>query len=554
MTVTNGSDQATFAATLVDEWVRGGVTDVVVAPGSRSTPLALAVARDGRVRVHVHLDERVAGFFALGLGLATGRPAVVVTTSGTAAVELHPSVVEASQGRVPLIVCTADRPAELHHVNAPQTVEQGRLFGDGVRWFVEPGTADGLPREHWRSIASRMVVEAMSGPTGPGPVHANLAFRDPLVAAPGELPPGRPEAMPWHRGVGVSRETPVGGGGDDESIWSASRGVFVAGAGAPLEVARIAETIRWPIFADPRSGLRGTLNAVAAFDSILRSVHHPTPDCVVRVGAAPASKVLSQWLAALPASCEQVIIDPYGAWPDPERRASLRLPALPRCPASVRDGGPWLAWWLTAESAAQAAIDDVLGGAGVSEPGVIRSLTRDLPSGTALFASSSMPIRDLEWFGHPSSRHLVFSNRGANGIDGVVATSLGVAAADSNRPVVAVVGDLAFLYDSSALLWAASRDVDLTIVVLDNDGGGIFSFLPQRADVDTATFEQLFGTPHGVDLSALAAVHGIPVIARAGDGERGVRMVHVRTDRDDNVALHAVIHAAVAEAVAPISA
>ena len=537
MTVTGEGDvQATFAATLVDEWVRAGVTDAVLAPGSRSTPLALALAANEHLRLHVHLDERAAAFFALGLGLATGRPAVVVTTSGTAAVETHPAVVEASQARVPLLVCTADRPGELQHVNAPQTVDQTRLFGDVVRWFVEPGTADGLPRAHWRSIGSRMVVEAMAGSAGPGPVHANLAFRDPLVGTAGARPGGRPGNAPWHVADRGDPQTATAG------PLSGRNGLVVAGRGADSRLA----SWGWPILADPRSGLRGSRNAVAAFDAILRCDGIPSPDVVVRVGQPPASKVLSQWIASLPDDVPQVVVDPHGGWPDPERRAHRRLQSLPD--VEPADDG-WVGWWRQAEERAQRAIDATLASFDQpTEPGTIRALTRELLPHALLFASSSMPIRDVEWFGHPTSRHRVLSNRGANGIDGVVATALGVASADPSTPVVAIVGDLAFLYDSSALLWARQREADLTLVVIDNDGGGIFSFLPQRELVSAARFEQLFGTPHGVDLRELAAVHGIPVVERVGDGS-GVRVVHVRTDRNANVAVHAAINQAVADAL-----
>jgi 2-succinyl-5-enolpyruvyl-6-hydroxy-3-cyclohexene-1-carboxylate synthase len=534
MTVDAGSLQASFAATFVDEWARAGVRDAVVAPGSRSTPLLLALAADDRIRVHVHLDERAAGFFALGLGLATGRPAVVVTTSGTAAVELHPAVVEASQAGVPLLACTADRPAELHGVGAPQTVDQRGLFDGAVRWSVDTGPADAVPRDAWRSLASRAVAEAMAG----GPVHVNIAFREPLVGSAAELPPGRDGGRPWHVVAPVAAATPALPDG-----FTGRRGVVVAGAGCDAAaVLALARSLAWPVFADARSGCRGADVSVAAFDGLLRVrevVDALQPEVVVRAGAPPASKVLSQWLTALPPQVEQVLVDPHGRWLDPERRASLRVAAVPPAPPGVEPAHPrWLAAWQRIEAAAQSAIDSALAAYGetATEPGTLRRITREAAPDTVLFVSSSMPIRDLEWFGHPSSTHRVLANRGANGIDGVLATALGVAAAAGpSTPVVAVVGDLAFLYDVSALLWAARRDVDLTIVVVDNDGGGIFSFLPQRTGVDRDRFEALFGTPHGVDLDALAAAYG-------------VRIVRVRTDRDANVAVHAELNAAIAMA------
>ncbi len=268
---------ASFSATLVDEWVRAGLTDAVLAPGSRSTPLAVALARESRIALHVRLDERSAAFFALGIGLATGRPAVLLTTSGTAAVEVHAAVVEAHLSRVPMIVCTADRPPELHHVGAPQTIEQGGLFAGAVRFFAEPGVPDDRGRWSWRSLGSRLVAEATVGPMGPGPVHANLAFREPLLEMPGELPPGRRNGRPWHR-AGIVRRVPEPASLDAlvGLTRPAARGLIVAGAGAgtPEVVRRLADTLGWPVLADPRSGARvpGAAGAptVAAADALLR--------------------------------------------------------------------------------------------------------------------------------------------------------------------------------------------------------------------------------------------------------------------------------------------
>ncbi len=556
--------QATFAATLVDEWLRAGVQDAVVAPGSRSTPLALALA-ESSVRVHVHLDERSAAFYALGLGLASGRPAIVLTTSGTAGAHLHPAVLEAHLARVPMVVCTADRPPELHHVGAPQTLEQGSLFGGALRWAFEPGVADDAASATWRSIASRAVAEATTNPAGPGPVHLNLAFRDPLVATPDALPPGRADGRPWHRVRSwVSSTAPVQGA----ELLSGRRGVVVAGRGAGGEsLAGLADALGWPVLAAPRSGLRGGRHAMSAFDSVLRTgfatMDEHRPEVVLRVGELPASKVLAGWLGGL--DVEQVVLDPYGRWSDPERTANyiLQVDARPFCDVAAAAVSPapegWAQPWLEAERLAQAAIDSVIGSRPeVSEPGVARTLTRDLPHDTVLFSASSMPIRDIEWYGHPSSRLQVEANRGANGIDGTVSTALGLAAAGQRRPVVALLGDLAFLHDSGGLLGARSRPGSCTFVVLDNDGGGIFSFLPQASEVPAERFEQLFGTPHGLDLGALAAVHGIPVtrVDRMDDllpavlQPGGVQMVHVRTDRAANVALHDSIHSAVAAALA----
>ena len=553
--------QATFAATLVDEWVRAGVSDAVVAPGSRSTPLALALADSPDLRLHVHLDERAAGFYAVGLGLATGRPAVVLTTSGTATAELLPSVVEAHHARVPMIVCTADRPPELHDVGAPQTIEQAALYGRFLRWRGDPGPADGLPEGTWRSLASRAVAEATAGPAGPGPVQLNLAFRDPLVAEPAALPPGRPGRAPWHQVVRSPSSLTI-----DAGHLAGRRGVIVAGAGCgdPTSVIAAATALGWPVLADPRSGCRGRGPlVVAAFDAILRG-EHPQPEVVLRLGAPPASRVLSSWLAG---KAEQILADPYGSWLDPERAASLVLAADPtdvcRSLAGAEvQGAPsaWGRWWQAAEEVAQDAIDSVLAGSvRPTEPGVARTLTALLPSGSTLFVSSSMPIRDVEWFGHPQAPARVLANRGANGIDGIVSTALGVAARSDST--VALVGDLAFLHDSGGLLGAARRGSQLVLVVVDNDGGGIFSFLPQADSLSEDKFERLFGTPHGVDLAALAAVHGLPT-ARVEAADQlgptvvdamaagGVRVVVVATERRTNREIHEELNAAVVKSVA----
>lgn len=565
---------ATFCATLVDEWVRCGVTDAVVAPGSRSTPLALALAADGRLRVHVHHDERSASFMALGLGLATGRPAPVLTTSGTATVQMHAAVVEAHHARVPLIACTADRPPELHRVGAPQTIDQTRLYGSAVRWFVDPGVPDDAARGSWRSLAARAVAEA-TGPVA-GPVQLNLPFRDPLVGRPGDLPAAAPTGA-WHQRVvaaGSGATVPPG----LAERWSRRRGVVVAGAASgglgldPVRVHALAAALGWPVLADPRSGCRTPVDTtVAHADALLRidgSAEDLRPDVVLQLGQPPASKVVGQWLAA--SGAELVVVDPDGWWFDPDRRAWLVVAADPSAFAAAlgsvvpADGSAppeWLAAWTHADGVARSAIDAVVTGRDeVVEPGVAREVLASIPDDGIVVVASSMPIRDLEWFGAPRRGGRVLSNRGANGIDGVVSTAVGVALAGA--PTTLLIGDVALLHDSNGLLGLAGRDVDLTVVVVDNDGGGIFSFLPQASLLDGSRFEELFGTPHGVDVAGLASVHGLkstvvnkrielaPALA-AAQGGRGVQLVVARTDRGDNVAVHDEINRAVAAALRP---
>ncbi len=534
--------QATFCATLVDEWVRAGARHAVVAPGSRSTPLALALADRAELFLHVVLDERSAAFCALGIGKATGVPAVVLCTSGTAATHLHAAVVEAGHSAVPMLVCTADRPPELHDVGAPQTIDQQRLFGRAALWFVDPGVADEAARWSWRPLAARAFLEARGG----GPVHLNLPFREPLVGQPGELPPGRHDSWPWHQEWRSSLTGELAG--------PQSTGIVVAGAGA--SVSGDLGLAGWPVLADPLSGRR-LPGAIGAGDALARcpawlAAHRPK--AVVHVGRPPASKAVGRWLAGLDA--EHVLVDPHRRWSDPERTAATVVDALAGM-GRAPDG--WLAEWQEAECRAQAMFTQVLGDhPEPTEPGVARALTACLPDNGHLVVSSSMPIRDVESYMAPRRGLSVWANRGANGIDGITSTALGVALGRRPEPTWALLGDLAFLHDGSGLTGLAARNVDLTLVVVDNHGGGIFSFLPQAALLSPARFEQLLGTPQDVDLLALAAAHGIggvEVQAMAElepavlDRQGGVRLVVVRTDRAVNVAIHAKLQAAVETAL-----
>jgi 2-succinyl-5-enolpyruvyl-6-hydroxy-3-cyclohexene-1-carboxylate synthase len=582
---------ATFCATLVDEWVRGGVTDAVVSPGSRSTPMALALAADDRIRVHVHHDERAAAFVALGIGVATGRPAVVLTTSGTAAVELHPAIVEAHHAKVPLLAVTGDRPPELQDVGAPQTIDQTHLYGCAVRWFAEPGVPDDATRGQWRSLAAEAVRHALGSP--PGPVHLNLAFRDPLVGEPGPLPEGRAGGASWHGAVPVRPEPIDLDLGAMADAVAGRRGVIVAGGGIadPDGVLALAATMRWPVLADPRSGCRVPHESVVShFDAVLRTRGADAslrPDIVLRLGSLPASKVLGQWLASLDAW--QVGVEADGTRYDPDRDLGALLAVEPgtfarrlaaevlgardeaglddELDAAVAGAGGAAALhrsWVAADAEAASALTAVLAARrDVTEPGVARSLVAALPSGAELVVSSSMPVRDVEWYSAPRTGLRVHANRGANGIDGVVSTAVG-AALGSGRPTAVLIGDVAFLHDTNALLGIARRGIDLAVVVVDNDGGGIFSFLPQATSLEGDRFEQLFGTPHGVDPGAVAAAHGLDVtrldaadeVGPAVAGALATGGVHVlvaRTERTANVAVHDELHAAVAAALAPTS-
>ncbi|MHB1139769.1 MAG: 2-succinyl-5-enolpyruvyl-6-hydroxy-3-cyclohexene-1-carboxylic-acid synthase, partial [Microthrixaceae bacterium] len=564
---------ATYCATLVDEWVRLGLVDAVICPGSRSTPMALALAEHEAVRVHVHHDERSGAFMALGIGLATGRPAALLCTSGTAAAELHPAVVEAHQAYVPLLVLTADRPSELHDVGAPQTIDQRDLYGRAVRWYCEPGApaAGGAP--WWRDLARDAFVRTLG--EHPGPVHLNLAFREPLIGEVGELPaPRDPFPVP---GEGERFPTGAQWGLPDEELarlvpaLSGRRGVIVAGVRAARTdadaraVHLLADHLGWPVLADGPSGCRiEVLGCVTAFDELLR--HAPfaeehVPEVVLRIGGLHATKAVHRWIATSGALV--LGLDPYGAVPDPDRVVTQSIPAdvatvcdQLRSVVTEAAAAPWRQDWVTAERRAVDAVDGVLARhVEATEPAVAADLFELLSDDGIVVLSSSMPVRDAEAYAPPRSGVRVLANRGANGIDGVVSTAVG--AALGGEPTALLIGDVAFLHDTNGLLGLVSRGVNLVVVVVDNDGGGIFSFLPTRDAVSDERFEQLFGTPHGVDLVRLAGAHGVPAervstrtgvqAAIAGALTRGgPRVVVVETDRDANQRLHEELHAAVA--------
>lgn len=541
----NGVLNATFCATLVDEWVRNGLTDAVVCPGSRSTPMAVALASDDRVRVHVHHDERSGSFMALGLSRATGRATLVLCTSGTAAVEFHPAVVEADLDRVPLLVVTADRPPRLRGIGAPQTIDQVGLYGGSVRAEFDGPLPSTENTSSWRSLAKRSWWATVG--SDPGPVHCNLPFDEPLLGAPAQLPP-----LDDLQHVAVDPGDPFTDPGP-----LPLRGVIIAGSGIddPGAVLQLAETLGWPILADPRSGCRGEhRNVIAHADTLMRGDGAQTlVEMILRFGSLPASKVVGEWIGSV--NVPHVHVDPTAVVNDPSRSVTLRV----RQSASVyvrsilplveRVSDPtWNEIWRKSDDAAEAAFEMVLKNFdSITEPGVARQTVAAIAAGGTLVVSSSMPIRDVEWFSARRDGLTVVSNRGANGIDGVVSTAAGVAL--SGCPTVLLIGDVAFLHDTNGLLGLDARGVDLCIVVVDNDGGGIFSFLPQAAALDTEKYEQLFGTPHGVDLAMIAHAHGLPVLEAADDGAiglaveaslaaGGVHIVMARSRRAENVAVH----------------
>ena len=611
---------ATPAAPLrafVEELVRAGVRDVVVCPGSRSTPLALALRAEPAIRTWLHLDERAGAYLALGIARAARRPSAILGTSGTAVVNMAPAVVEARHGRVPLVVLTADRPPELRDRGAPQTIDQDHLFGRFAKWFTELPVpeASAAALAHLRGVVGRAVATALEAPAGP--VQINLPYREPLVPD-GDLRPPADEA-------GGDGADEAGGDGDrgapqtidqaearpadpppyvrlvpglrvldgpalDELVGRlavSTRPLIVCG---PLDVpwfagavARLAAAIGAPILADAlanvRLGTHDRSHVIVRHDAIVRSrtfrdAH--APDLVIRFGGTPTSKALLEMLREQRAS--QVVVDD-GGWTEPTLLPATIVHADPaRLAAGLaerleRRGGrverdptapdAWLDDWLTADRAADGAIRTWL--AGLDEPfegAAFSELEEVLPDGAILYAGNSMPVRDLDAFlagGEAAVRCL--ANRGANGIDGVVSAALGAATAG---PLVLVVGDVSFIHDLNALVGARLNGISATIVLIDNDGGGIFSFLPQATTERPGVglpehFEELFGTPHGIDVApivaALGGEHGrvgpgeIGAAVRDSLGRPGVRVLELRTERRRNVELHRACQGAVEAAL-----
>jgi 2-succinyl-5-enolpyruvyl-6-hydroxy-3-cyclohexene-1-carboxylate synthase len=524
--------QATCCATIFDEWIDLGLSDVVICPGSRSTPLALAAAARDELTLHVRLDERSAGFFALGRALVTQRPVAIVVTSGTAAAELHACVVESDLAFVPLLVVTADRPPELHGVGAPQTIEQAHLYGATTRRFVDLYPVSFAHAGSWRTLA-RELWSAANDAAHAGPVHLNAAFVEPLVADALDLP--EPEARADHRDETPAAALDVSG----------QRVLCVLGRGATKDLVATCRDLDWVVLGDATSS--GTL---AYYDPLLRSAsfaERVRPDVVVRLGGLPASKILAERLRGWGA--RTIALGGAGFVADPDRLARETLEGLPsRGEPRARGDAGYVVTWLNASREVDRALTlrDVEGE--LDEIGVARAVvTLANASDTSLVIGSSMPIRDVEWWATPR-RTRVFANRGANGIDGVVSTFLGVAAGSR---AIALVGDLTMLHDVSGLVDGLGPiGGTAVLVVADNDGGGIFSFLSQAELVPHPRFEQLFGTPraHQLDVLARALGHAAQIVTttselreavEAGLDRAGVSVVVARVpSREDNVVIH----------------
>ncbi len=582
--MSTGLANRAVAQAFVDELARCGVRHACVSPGSRSTPLALVLAEDARIRVWIHPDERSGSFFALGLAKASNIPVALLCTSGTAAANFFPAVVEAAYARVPLLVLTADRPPELRDNGAPQAIDQSRLYGVHVRWYTEmpvPASSPGIER-HVRVTACRAFAAALGSPTGP--VHLNFPFREPLLPDPADfstsLPGGgRPNGEPYVRVTRGRRRL------DDQHVRQLAadldaphRGLIVCGPQDDGRLAgplvRLAHRLGYPVLADGLSPLRtGPHDRCLVIDTHDAFLRDPAwcdahePEVVVRFGAMPTSKPLVQYLGRFP-QARHIVVDEGEGWRDSSLLAAEMVYADPVAFCDQLDTalGHWqdppVTWaqeWQDAHARTQRTISDTLAGmSGMFEGKIFAELRGLLPDGATLFVGNSMPVRDLDTFlGATDTAIRTLCNRGANGIDGVISTALG-ASVECTGPLVLAIGDLSFYHDMNGLLAAKQYGLNATIVLINNDGGGIFSFLPQAEHREH--FETLYGTPHGLDFCDAVWLYGgeymradtwsdFRAAVVRGIASPGLTVVEVRTDRERNVRLHRDVWAGVADAL-----
>jgi 2-succinyl-5-enolpyruvyl-6-hydroxy-3-cyclohexene-1-carboxylate synthase len=592
--MTPATETYLLLAAFVDELARCGMRAACTSPGSRCAPLVLTLAREQRLRCFSHVDERCAGFFALGVAKSSGLPVAVTCTSGTAAAELLPAAIEAREARVPLLLLTADRPPELRDNGAGQAIDQLKLYGDAAKWFFEVGVehADEARLRWMRTLACRAYWTALEG--RPGVVHLNFPLREPLVSD-AELPPddtARPGGLPYVQRTPAPRGSSAAASALGALVAGARRGVLVAGRherATPLgrAAAAFAAAAGWPLLADPLSGARRGEAAIAHYDALLRDVGflaEVTPDLVLRVGDLPVSKPLRTWLAGL-AEVRQVALDPEAAWQDPDSVLSDSLPLEPAAALSRLAGAlpepsvpasgveeDWLALWRSADERASEAMLGELGDHRISEPAIASELGVLLPEEATLFVASSMPVREIETFWPVrADPPRVLCNRGANGIDGTVSSAFG-AAADASGPVVLLIGDVALAHDVGGLLARRRLGLRLTIVLLDNGGGGIFDFLPvsraplaraPEAETEEDVYTRHIATPTGLDFAAAAALYGLShervedvfafraALEASLDSSHDASVIEVRTSRLANVELHRRLWEAVSRALSP---
>lgn len=561
-------DMTYYLAAFVDELVQSGVKDVVISPGSRSTPIALLMAEHPKLEVTVLIDERSASFYALGLAKTTGRPVAVLCTSGTAAANYYPAIVEAFQARIPLLVLTADRPHELRDIGAPQAIDQIKMYGSYVKWFVEMSLPvdERSMIQYSRTMAARAVGTSVSAPGGP--VHLNFPLREPL------LPNLKAEGL-WTKygeANGSIVDVQVGSYTITEEraaffaqlLSEKKKGIIVCGempgrSDFSKLVTDLAEALQYPIFADPLSGLRAGSHPkeliCEGYDAFLREdavKEALEPEVIIRFGSMPVSKSLMQYIArALDAT--HIVIDGDGGWRDPTLQASFMVHCkeevfCERIGSLLAPGkkSGWLQKIMAINERTKSLLISTDKGENMFEGKVITELQEMLPEGSAIFVGNSMPIRDADTFFHKDDKDIrVLANRGANGIDGVVSTAL--AASKAFKRLVLVIGDLSFYHDMNGLLAAKLLKLDVTIVLINNNGGGIFSFLPQSKIENH--FEVLFGTPMHMNFEHAANLYDanyslaeswVEFRRRFSESlsHDGLHIIEVPTNREDNEQQH----------------
>jgi 2-succinyl-5-enolpyruvyl-6-hydroxy-3-cyclohexene-1-carboxylate synthase len=579
------------ARVVVDELLRCGITDVVLAPGSRSAPLAIALAQAeerGELALHVRIDERSAGYLALGLGKVSGVPAVVITTSGTAAVNLHPSLVEADLSDVPLLAITADRPAALRGVGANQAIDQPGVFGSCVRMAVDMATADSAVDDGsiaaqqnrlWRSTIARAVAVSTDA-MRPGPVHINMPFADPLVPdETGDLPAdfdGRSDGRPWTAdirmvaGLGLPLDEILQSLDEDAVV--PARGLIIVGDHADSEaielVDDLGDALGWPVIGEPSGNVADCETALGHGALLLADPDFATehlPDVVITLGRVGLSRAVARQITR---AGLHLAVDARPQWSDPGRSADVVLAQVPLPPEEAEADPSWLASWQRADVLASAAVETALAGEGAIFTGmhVARATAQSLPPGGLLFVGASWPVRHVYSFAATAVREgIVLGNRGTSGIDGCVSTAWGAAIAHQRQDgigAVALMGDLTFLYDANGLrVPPREAQPDLVIVVADNNGGGIFSQLEQGGPAFAGVFERVFGTPTDADVAAVALAAGMPVVVveevdaltaalAEATNVGGIQVIIARTcPREQEARIWATVQRAVGEAL-----
>ncbi|WP_227396546.1 2-succinyl-5-enolpyruvyl-6-hydroxy-3-cyclohexene-1-carboxylic-acid synthase [Jeotgalibacillus aurantiacus] len=553
----NHQDRLTeYVSTFIEQLYQSGVRRAVISPGSRSTPLAYLLEAHPLIETHINVDERSAAFYALGMAKASGKPVAIVCTSGTAAANYFPAVVEAKYARVPLVVLTADRPHELRDNGAPQAIDQIHLFGHHVKWFYDmplPEAESAVLRYTGR-IAAKAAAKAESHPKGP--VHLNFPFREPLIPKLDSYRETAVFADVFHGEKQLSDEQLSVLA---DKIDHSAKGLIIAG---PMESEHtlddlivLAEKTGYPILADPLSGLRDSMQkhdmVIETYDAFLKdgSVKETlNPDLIIRVGGMPVSKALSQYLQGC--NAEHWLFDEGAEWRDPISAATSYIESSIQRFSDVAErltkqpNGDWLKVWQELNRAAERVISQYVLEQ-KDEGAAVGTLLKALPAGSHLVAGNSMPIRDVDTFWTRDTKDIhLWANRGANGIDGVVSTALGIAAV-KDEPVYLLIGDLSMFHDLNGLLVAKQHRSKLQIIVMNNNGGGIFSFLPQAKE--PAHFETLFGTPPSLNFEQAAAFYGLDyqrcetkdeLKAVLHEEADRLKLTEVLTNRDENVTAH----------------